>query len=60
MQALRKIAEPVSICLRDGLQRRVPTKDLVPGDVIVVSEGDRIPADAILLAGMRCLLTKVF
>lgn len=58
MQALRKIAEPVSICLRDGLQRRVPTKDLVPGDVIVVSEGDRIPADAILLAGDALLVDE--
>jgi Ca2+-transporting ATPase len=51
LQALRKMAEPVSNCIRDGLQQRVPTKELVPGDVIVVSEGDRIPADAILLTG---------
>ncbi|MFM9161952.1 MAG: cation-transporting P-type ATPase, partial [Methylocystis sp.] len=49
--ALRKMAEPVSNCIRDGLQQRVPTKELVPGDLILVSEGDRIPADAILLTG---------
>ena len=58
LQALREIAEPVSTCLRDGLQQRVPTKDLVPGDVIVVSEGDRIPADAILLAGDALLVDE--
>ena len=51
LQALRKMAEPVSNCIRDGLQQRVPTKELVPGDLILVSEGDRIPADAILLTG---------
>ena len=56
--ALRKIAEPISNCLRDGLHQRVPTKTLVPGDVIVVSEGDRIPADAILLTGDALLVDE--
>ena len=58
LQALHKMAEPVANCLRDGLQQRMPTKDLVPGDMIVVSEGDRIPADAILLTGDALLVDE--
>jgi P-type Ca2+ transporter type 2C len=36
--------------IREGAVRRVATRDLVPGDVIQVEEGDQIPADAQLLA----------
>ncbi|MGZ5311290.1 MAG: cation-translocating P-type ATPase [Solirubrobacterales bacterium] len=37
--------------LRDGVERRVATTEIVPGDVLLVSEGDRISADARLLSG---------
>lgn len=37
--------------LRDGALCRVPAADLVPGDVLLVEEGDRVPADARLLQG---------
>ncbi len=37
--------------LRDGVERRVATTEIVPGDVLLVAEGDRISADARLLSG---------
>jgi calcium-translocating P-type ATPase len=37
--------------LRDGRRRLADVRDLVPGDVVVLDEGDRVPADARLLAG---------
>ncbi|MGW5345636.1 cation-translocating P-type ATPase, partial [Streptomyces sp. NPDC004050] len=37
--------------IRDGQPQHVPARDLVPGDLIVLGEGDRIPADARLTGG---------
>ncbi|HEU4526445.1 MAG TPA: cation-translocating P-type ATPase [Actinomycetota bacterium] len=43
--ALQRMAAPMSTVLRDGDQRRVPTGDVVPGDVLVLAEGDAVGAD---------------
>ncbi len=47
--ALRDLSNPRALVIRDGERRRVPSRDLVRGDVVVLTEGDRIPADARLL-----------
>jgi Ca2+-transporting ATPase len=46
LEALRKMAAPVARVLRDGEEIVVPTRDLVPGDVVMLRTGDRVPADA--------------
>jgi Ca2+-transporting ATPase len=46
IEALREMAAPTASVLRDGEEARMPARDLVPGDVIFVHTGDRIPADA--------------
>ncbi len=51
LQALQRLAEPIAHVIRDGAERRIPARDLVPGDIILVGEGQRAPADAILLSG---------
>lgn len=51
LQALQKLAEPVAHCLRDGAEKRIPARDLVPGDIILVGEGERLPADGVLRGG---------
>jgi Ca2+-transporting ATPase len=51
LQALQRLAEPMALVRRDGEERRIPARDLVPGDVILLGEGQRLPADAVLLAG---------
>jgi Ca2+-transporting ATPase len=48
LDALRDLASPQALVLRDGKQHRIPASDLVVGDHILLSEGDRIPADAFL------------
>ena len=35
--------------IRDGREQRVPARDLVPGDVIMLATGDKVPADARLV-----------
>jgi len=49
LAALRKYTEPRVLVVRDGEERMILSKDLVPGDVIAVEEGQMIPADAALL-----------
>lgn len=45
MDALRKMASPSAKVLRDGVQTRISSGDVVPGDVIIFEVGDIIPAD---------------
>jgi Ca2+-transporting ATPase len=53
IEALRKMAAPTATVLRDGNEVEVPARDLVPGDVILLHTGDRIPADARLLEAIN-------
>lgn len=46
---LRAMSAADATVLRDGERRRVPAAELVPGDVILIEEGDTIPADARLI-----------
>ena len=51
LEALRDLSSPRALVLRDGQQQRIPGRDVVPGDILFLAEGDRVPADAYLLAG---------
>ena len=48
MEALRDLSSPRALVIRDGRRRRIAGREVVPGDLIVLSEGDRVPADAVL------------
>ena len=47
--ALARLAQASSAVLRDGMPQRVPSRDLVRGDLLLLSEGDQVGADASLL-----------
>lgn len=49
LEALRDLSSPRALVIRDGKRYRIPGREVVQGDLIVVTEGDRIPADAVLL-----------
>jgi Ca2+-transporting ATPase len=53
IDALRKMAAPTATVLRDGMEVKIPAKDLVPGDVILLRTGDRVPADARLIESIN-------
>ncbi|NTU68275.1 MAG: cation-translocating P-type ATPase [Chlorobiaceae bacterium] len=50
LDALRDLSSPRALVVRDGSQVRIAGREVVRGDVILVSEGDRVPADAELLS----------
>ncbi len=48
LAALRDLSSPRALVIRDGVRQRIPGREVVRGDVLVLSEGDRVPADAAL------------
>ena len=46
LEALRDLSSPRALVIRDGIRKRIAGRDVVPGDLLVLSEGDRVPADA--------------
>lgn len=46
LDALRQLSSPRALVIRDGKEIRIPGREVVPGDLILLAEGDRIPADA--------------
>ena len=53
LEALKKMAAPSARVTRDGEQVVIPARELVPGDVVTVRTGDRVPADARLLRAVN-------
>jgi Ca2+-transporting ATPase len=49
VRALKEMAAPRAKVVRDGVVEQVDARELVPGDVILLEEGDRVPADARLI-----------
>ncbi len=48
LEALRDLSSPRALVIREGIRKRVAGREVVRGDLIAVSEGDRIAADAVL------------
>lgn len=53
LEALRKMAAPTALVIRDGVERSIPSLELVPGDIILLSMGDRVPGDSRLLEAIN-------
>ncbi len=50
IEALKKMAAPNATVLRDGQEKIVPAEEIVPGDIIILQTGDKVPADARLIS----------
>jgi Ca2+-transporting ATPase len=53
IHALRQMAAPLATVLRDGCEIAIPARQLVPGDVILLSAGNRVPADGRLIEAIN-------
>ncbi len=56
LEALKKMLSPTITALRGGKEEEIPSKELVPGDILLLEAGDKIPADARLIENhsLRC------
>jgi P-type Ca2+ transporter type 2C len=53
IEALREMAAPTATALRDGTDIQVPARELVPGDIVLLHAGDKIPADVRLIEAIN-------
>jgi len=51
LEALRDMSSPRALVIRDGVEKRIAGRDVARGDIMILAEGDRVPADAVLLSG---------
>ncbi len=57
-EAVRKLlslAPPTARVIRNGLEQEVPATSLLPGDVVIVKPGERLPADGVIIEGRSAL-----
>jgi len=56
LEALKKMLSPAITALRGGKEEEVSTKELVPGDILILEAGDKIPADSRIVESysLRC------
>lgn len=50
LQSLRNLSSPRAVVIRDGNEKRIPGREVVPGDIVVLKQGDRVPADGIVIS----------
>ncbi|WP_332448500.1 cation-translocating P-type ATPase [Methanoculleus sp.] len=58
LEALRDLSSPRALVIREGEQKRIPGREVVSRDILVVSEGDRVPADAVLISANNLLVDE--
>jgi P-type Ca2+ transporter type 2C len=49
IQALKNMLLPISIVIRDGKETEIPSSEIVPGDILILRTGEKVPADCLIL-----------
>ncbi|HAH24506.1 MAG TPA: ATPase, partial [Prolixibacteraceae bacterium] len=55
LDALKDLASPRALVIREGIEKRIAGRDVVTEDIIILQEGDRVPADATVLYSVNLL-----
>jgi Ca2+-transporting ATPase len=58
LDALKNLSSPRALVIRDSKQVRVPGREVVTDDIIILAEGDRVPADALLLSSTNLMVDE--
>ncbi len=58
LEALRDLSSPRALVIRDGKAKRIAGREVVREDIIMLSEGDRVPADAVLMSCVNLSLDE--
>jgi len=58
LEALRKISALKAVVIRDGSQTEILTREVVPGDIVVLSQGSKIPADGRIIDSMNLMINE--
>src|SRR3989344_1907304 len=58
LQALKAMVRPTADVVRDGKTKRIEVEDIVPGDIVILALGDKIPADGKLITANRLFIEE--
>jgi len=58
VKSLRSILTPISIVIRDGIEKEILSKEIVPGDLIILRDGEKIPADCKIIEEKNLLIDE--
>jgi len=58
LDALRDLSSPRALVIRDGQPVRIAGREVVRGDIVILAEGDRVPADGTLITGQELLVDE--
>lgn len=58
LDALKDLASPRALVIREGEVKRIAGREVVRGDIVVVQEGDRVPADGKVLHGVNLMIDE--
>jgi Ca2+-transporting ATPase len=58
IEALRDLTSPRALVIRDGKAQRIAGREVVRGDLVVLTEGDRVPADGIVIEGSGLMVDE--
>jgi Ca2+-transporting ATPase len=58
LETLKNLSSPRALVIRDGVEQRIAGRDVVPGDVLILNEGDRVPADGVLAESSNLLIDE--
>ena len=58
LKALKDLSSPRASVVRSGVQKKIPSREVVKGDLIILEEGDRVPDDAFILQSNNLLVDE--
>lgn len=58
LEALKNLASPRALVIRDGIEVRIPGREVVPDDIVLLREGDRIPADVLVIQSHNLMVDE--
>ncbi len=58
IKALKQMVVPISIVIRDGKEKEILSKEIVPGDIVILRSGEKIPADCIILKEKELIVNE--
>ena len=58
LKALRNLSSPKARVMRDGMEQEIPARDIVPDDILILNEGDRIAADSVLIESQNLMVDE--
>ena len=57
-ESLKSLVKPTALVIRDGFHKEIDVCDIVPGDIVILNSGDKVPADGEIVEAVRLTLNE--